>query len=113
LRWKLGIDPEGQRLTQMASSSTNTSTQILDGSALIDAAPQACAVDSNVTANYDGQTVTIGQIAVATEANTAGLIASGNNNVSGFKMMLSNIAERLSISHQRSFRKLDRSAKGL
>jgi flagellar hook protein FlgE len=46
----------------------------------------------NVTANYDGQTVTIGQIAVATEANTAGLIASGNNNVSGFKMMLSNIA---------------------
>ena len=72
LGWKLGIDTEGQRLTQIASPSTNTSTQILDGSALIGAAPQACAVDSNVTANYDGQAVTIGQIAVATEANTAG-----------------------------------------
>jgi hypothetical protein len=71
LRWKLVIDTGGQRITQMAPSSTNTSTQILDGVAPIGGASQAFAVDSNVTANYDGQTVTIGQIAVATEANTA------------------------------------------
>jgi hypothetical protein len=97
----------------MASSSTNTSTQILDGFAPIGGAPQAFAVDSSVTANYDGQTVTIGQIAVATEAHTCRINCLRNNNVSGFKMMLSNIARTSFDIASRSFRKLDRSAKGI
>jgi len=81
LSWKLGIFTGFKTITQVAAPSTNTAVwqDGRQGTGFI----QDFTVDSNgiITEQLgDGQTVTLGQIAVATVANTAGLIASGNNN---------------------------------
>ena len=82
VNWALGIFTGVKTLTQVASASTNNSiTQ--NGHGYSSGDYQGFTVDSSgvVTAEYsNGQTVAIGQIAVATVANTAGLTASGNNN---------------------------------
>ena len=82
---RLGIDTGGQGITQMASSSTNTSTQILDGFAYRWCSP-------SLRGRFLRHCVTIGQMRWRRKQLLAGLTASGNNNVSGFKMMLSTIA---------------------
>jgi flagellar hook protein FlgE len=69
-------------LTQVASASTNY-TISQSGNGFSTGIYQGFTVDSSglVTAEYsNGQTAAIGQIAVATVANTAGLSASGDNN---------------------------------
>jgi flagellar hook protein FlgE len=82
INWALGIFTGVKTLTQVASASTNYAiTQ--SGNGFSTGIYQGFTVDSRgiVSAEYsNGQTVAIGQIAVATVANTAGLIASGSNN---------------------------------
>jgi len=82
INWALGVFTGVKTITQLASASTNnTITQ--NGHGYSTGIYQGFTVDSSglVTAEYsNGQTVAIGQIAVATVANTAGLTASGNNN---------------------------------
>lgn len=78
--WNLN-DPAGNpTITQLASASTNTGN-IQDG--FTSGTYQKFTVDSSgvITAQFsNGRNSTIGQIAVATVANTAGLTASGSNN---------------------------------
>jgi flagellar hook protein FlgE len=78
--WNLN-DPSGKpTITQLASASTNTGN-IQDG--FTSGTYQKFTVDSSgvITAQFsNGRNSTIGQIAVATVANTAGLTASGSNN---------------------------------
>jgi flagellar hook protein FlgE len=82
INWALGIFTGVKTITQVASASTNYSvTQ--GGNGFSSGTYQGFTVDSSgvVSAEYsNGQTVVIGQIAVATVASTAGLTASGNNN---------------------------------
>jgi flagellar hook protein FlgE len=82
INWALGIFTGVKTLTQVASASTNYAiTQ--SGNGFSTGIYQGFTVDSSgiVSAEYsNGQTVAIGQIAVATVANTAGLTASGSNN---------------------------------
>ena len=82
LAWALGVFTGVKTITQVASSSTNYAiTQ--NGHGYSTGIYQGFTVDPSgvVTAEYsNGQTVAIGQIAVATVTNTAGLTASGNNN---------------------------------
>lgn len=78
--WNLN-DPAGNpTITQLASASTNTGN-IQDG--FTSGTYQKFTVDSSgvITAQFsNGRNSTIGQIAVATVANTAALTASGSNN---------------------------------
>jgi flagellar hook protein FlgE len=82
LNWNLGIFTGVKTITQLASASTNNAvTQ--NGYGFSTGIHQSFTVDSSgvVTSQYsNGQTVAIGQIAVATVANTGGLAATGNNN---------------------------------
>jgi flagellar hook protein FlgE len=82
VNWALGIFTGVKTITQVASASTNNVIN-QNGHAFSTGIYQGFTVDSSgiVTAEYsNGQTVAIGQIAVATVANTAALIACGNNN---------------------------------
>jgi flagellar hook protein FlgE len=82
LAWALGVNTGFKTITQMASASTNN-TIIQNGRAHSSGTYQGFTVDSSgvVSAEYsNGQTVAVGQIAVATVANNAGLTPSGNNN---------------------------------
>jgi flagellar hook protein FlgE len=82
LAWALGVFTGVKTITQVASASTNYAiTQ--NGHGYSTGTYQNFSVDSSgiVTAEYsNGQNVAIGQIAVATVTNTAGLTASGDNN---------------------------------
>jgi flagellar hook protein FlgE len=77
--WNLNGSGGSPTISQLASASTNNgSTQ--DGFA--SGVYQSFTVDSSgvITAQFsNGRTSTIGQVAVATVANTAGLTASGSN----------------------------------
>ena len=81
MSWKLGIDTGFKTITQVAAPSTTTSVW-QDGRGA-DGISQGFTVDSNgiITEQLgNGQPLAMAQIAVATVANTAGLIATGNNN---------------------------------
>jgi flagellar hook protein FlgE len=78
--WNLNNSGGTPTISQLASASTNT-TNSQDGFA--SGVYQSFVVDSSgvITAQFsNGRTSTVGQIAVATVANTAGLTASGGNN---------------------------------
>ena len=78
--WNLNGSGSSPTLTQLASASTNTgATQ--DG--FTSGTYQSFQVDSSgvITATFsNGRTSTVGQVAVATVSNTAGLLVSGSNN---------------------------------
>lgn len=78
--WNVVNSSGSPTISQLAAASSNTaSTQ--DG--FTSGVYENFTVDSSgvITAKFsNGRTSTIGQIAVATVANTAGLVASGNNN---------------------------------
>ena len=80
MSWAIGRFTGKPTITQVASDSTNIETfQTGFGSGIY----QSFTVDSKgvITLQLDnGQTMPWGQIAIATVANPAGLIASGNNN---------------------------------
>jgi flagellar hook protein FlgE len=82
VNWALGVFTGVKTITQVASASTsNAITQ--NGNGYSTGMYQGFTVDASgvITAEYsNGQNVAIGQIAVATVTNTAGLTASGNNN---------------------------------
>jgi len=78
--WNLNDSNGNPTIKQLASASSNNGTQ-QDGFA--SGVYQSFTVDSSgvITAQFsNGRTSTIGQVAVATVANTAGLAATGNNN---------------------------------
>jgi flagellar hook protein FlgE len=78
--WNLNGSGGSPTISQLASASTNNGAP-QDGFA--SGVYQSFAVDSTgvITAQFsNGRSSTIGQVAVATVANTAGLTASGNNN---------------------------------
>jgi flagellar hook protein FlgE len=78
--WNLNDSSGNPTVTQLASASTNTAAP-QDG--FTSGSYQSFTVDSSgvITATFsNGLTSTIGQVAVASVANTAGLTASGNNN---------------------------------
>ena len=78
--WDLNGANGSPAITQLASASTNTA-QSQDG--FTSGVYQSFTADPNgvITAQFsNGRTSTIGQIAVATVANTEGLTASGSNN---------------------------------
>lgn len=78
--WNLNDSSGNPTIKQLASASSNNGTQ-QDGFA--SGVYQSFTVDSSgvITAQFsNGRTSTIGQVAVATVANTAGLAATGNNN---------------------------------
>jgi flagellar hook protein FlgE len=78
--WNLNNSSGTPTISQLASASSNTSNS-QDG--FTSGVYQSFVVDSSgvMTAQFsNGRTSTIGQIAVATVANTAGLTASGGNN---------------------------------
>jgi flagellar hook protein FlgE len=78
--WNLNGSNGSPSISQLASASTNTSG-IQDGFA--SGVFQNFTADSSgvITAQFsNGRTSVVGQIAVATVANTAGLTVSGNNN---------------------------------
>ena len=78
--WNLNDSSGNPTISQLASASTNTAGQ-QDGFA--SGVYKSFIADANgvLTAQFtNGRTSTIGQIAVATVANTAGLTASGSNN---------------------------------
>jgi flagellar hook protein FlgE len=78
--WNLTNSSGASTISQLASASSNTGS-IQDG--FTSGVFQNFTVDTSgvITAQFsNGRTSTIGQIAVATVANTAGLTASGNNN---------------------------------
>jgi flagellar hook protein FlgE len=80
MSWAIGRFTGKPTITQLASDSTNIETFQNGYSSGI---YQSFTVDSkgDITLQLDnGQTMTWGQIALATVANPAGLIASGNNN---------------------------------
>jgi flagellar hook protein FlgE len=78
--WNLNNSSGTPTISQLASASSNTA-QSQDG--FTSGVYQSFVVDPTgvITANFsNGRTSTVGQIAVATVANTAGLTASGGNN---------------------------------
>jgi flagellar hook protein FlgE len=78
--WNLNNSSGTPTISQLASASSNT-TQSQDG--FTSGVYQSFVVDSAgvITANFsNGRTLTVGQLAVATVANTAGLTAAGGNN---------------------------------
>lgn len=78
--WNLNDSSGNPTIKQLAAASSNNGTQ-QDGFA--SGQYQSFTVDSSgvITAQFsNGRTSTIGQVAVATVANTAGLAATGNNN---------------------------------
>lgn len=78
--WNLNDSSGNPAIGQLAATSSNNGTQ-QDGFA--SGFYQSFTVDSSgvITAQFsNGRTSTIGQIAVATVANTAGLTVTGNNN---------------------------------
>jgi flagellar hook protein FlgE len=78
--WNLNDASGNPTLTQLATASTNN-TQIQDGFA--SGNYQQISVDSSglITAEFsNGQSSTVGQIAVASVANVQGLVATGGNN---------------------------------
>ncbi|WP_158791926.1 flagellar hook protein FlgE [Granulicella sp. L60] len=78
--WNLNGSSGSPTVTQLASASTNTAAP-QDG--FTSGVYQSFTVDPSgvITAQFsNGRTSTIGQVAVATVANTAGLTASGGNN---------------------------------
>ncbi|GGA56385.1 flagellar hook protein FlgE [Edaphobacter acidisoli] len=78
--WDLNDSSGNPTVTQLASASSNNGTQ-QDGFA--SGVYQSFTVDPSgvITAQFsNGRTSTIGQVAVATVANTAGLTVTGNNN---------------------------------
>jgi flagellar hook protein FlgE len=80
--WNLNNSSGTPTISQLASASSNTAN-IQDG--FTSGVYKSFVVDSSgvMTAQFsNGRTSTIGQIAVATVANTAGLTASGGNNFS-------------------------------
>ena len=81
--WAIGPDTGTPLLiTQFASASTNTGIRENGNSVGLF---QSFSIDSNgvITAQLsNGESTPVGQIAVATVGNTAGLTASGNNNFS-------------------------------
>jgi flagellar hook protein FlgE len=77
--WNLNDSSGNPTISQLAAASSNTSN-VQDG--FTSGVYQNFIADSSgvITAQFsNGRTATIGQIAVATVANTAGLTASGNN----------------------------------
>jgi flagellar hook protein FlgE len=80
--WNLNNSSGTPTISQLASASSNT-TKNQDG--FTSGVYQSFTVDPSgvITAQFsNGRTSTVGQIAVATVANTAGLTASGGNNFS-------------------------------
>ncbi len=78
--WTLNDSSGNPTISQLASASTNTANS-QDG--FTSGVYQNFTADANgvITAHFtNSRTSTIGQIAVATVANTAGLTASGSNN---------------------------------
>jgi flagellar hook protein FlgE len=78
--WNLNNSSGTPTISQLASASSNTGS-LQDG--FTSGVYQSFVVDSSgvITAQFsNGRTSTIGQLAVATVANTAGLTASGGNN---------------------------------
>jgi flagellar hook protein FlgE len=78
--WNLNNSSGKPTISQLAAASSNTANS-QDG--FTSGVYQSCVVDSSgvITAQFsNGRTSTIGQLAVATVANTAGLTASGGNN---------------------------------
>jgi flagellar hook protein FlgE len=78
--WNLNNSSGTPTISQLASASSNTANS-QDG--FTSGVYQSFVVDSAgvITANFsNGRTSTVGQLAVATVANTAGLTASGGNN---------------------------------
>jgi len=78
--WNLTDSSGNPTITQLAAASSNDGT-IQDGFA--SGVYQSFTADANgvITAQFsNGRTSTVGQIAVATVANTAGLTVTGNNN---------------------------------
>jgi flagellar hook protein FlgE len=80
--WNLNNSSGTPTISQLAVASSNTST-LQDG--FTSGVYQSFVVDPSgvITAKFsNGRTSTVGQLAVATVANTAGLTASGGNNFS-------------------------------
>ncbi len=80
LNWNLDGNGGSPTITQLATASTNN-TQTQDG--FSSGNYQTISVDTSglIKAQFsNGQTSTVGQIAVATVANTLGLVATGGNN---------------------------------
>jgi flagellar hook protein FlgE len=80
--WNLNNSSGTPTISQLASASSNTANS-QDG--FTSGVYQSFTVDSSgvITAQFsNGRTSTVGQLAVATVANTAGLTASGGNNFS-------------------------------
>jgi flagellar hook protein FlgE len=80
--WNLNNSSGTPTISQLAAASSNTANS-QDG--FTSGVYQSFTVDSSgvITAQFsNGRTSTIGQLAVATVANTAGLTASGGNNFS-------------------------------
>ena len=78
--WNLNDSTGNPTITQLAAASSNDGT-LQDG--FTSGVYQSFTVDSSgiITAQFsNGRTSTIGQMAVATVANTAGLTVTGNNN---------------------------------
>ena len=78
--WNLNDSSGNPTISQLASASSNTGS-LQDG--FTSGVYQSFTADASgvITAQFsNGRTSTIGQVAVATVANTAGLTASGNNN---------------------------------
>jgi flagellar hook protein FlgE len=78
--WNLNNSSGTPTISQLASASSNTGS-LQDG--FTSGVYQSFVVDSSgvITAQFsNGRTSTVGQLAVATVANTAGLTASGGNN---------------------------------
>jgi flagellar hook protein FlgE len=79
--WDLTGNGGSATVSQLASASSNTASAIQDG--YPSGVYQSFTADQNgvITAEFsNGRTSVIGQVAVATVANQAGLVASGNNN---------------------------------
>jgi flagellar hook protein FlgE len=70
----------GTPLATQTAGASNTSTSTQDGFAAGDYQGFAVGVDGTITASFsNGQTTTVGQVAVATVANVDGLSRSGGN----------------------------------
>ena len=79
--WNLNGSGSSPTITQLADASSNSAAAVQDG--FTSGVFQSFSADQNgvITAQFsNGRTATIGQVAIATVANTEGLTASGNNN---------------------------------
>ena len=79
--WNLNDSTGHPSISQLAAASSNSAASVQDG--FPSGVYQSFTADQNgvITAQFtNGRTATIGQVAVATVANMAGLTASGNNN---------------------------------